>query len=125
MAHRIEGTTIYMPRGDTVTIKVRIMQVNDDGTTEEYIPTETDHIIFSCRHAALKDGGTAYVDSEPIIEKTIPNATQVLALDTNDTIGLGFGRYNYSVTLQGAQGRRTILRGDLILEKETLGQWLQ
>lgn len=123
MAHRIEGTTIYMPRGDTFTTKVVIMQVNPDGTREEYIPTETDVIIFSVRHAALKNGGTAYVDSDPIIEKIVPNATQVLELDTNDTIGLGFGRYNYDIKLLNDQGRRTFVRGDLILEKETLGPW--
>lgn len=88
----IYGTTITMTRGDTVSIGVSILQA--DGT--EYILRAGDSVRF----AVKKD----YLDTEPLILKTLDNLDPKIELLPEDTKDLSFGKYVYDVELTKEDG---------------------
>lgn len=108
----IDGTAITMTRGDTVRIKITIL--NSDGT--EYIPDSTDKIRF-----AMKKN---YTDSECVIKKEIPINTLELVIEPEDTKGLDYGvnkgKYKYDIELTKADGTidTFIPRADFIILEE-------
>lgn len=108
MAARIEDTTIWLTRGDTLQVRLSIK----DAAGEAFTPSEGDVIRF-----AMKE---RYEDSEPLILKTIDNGSLSFQLDPEDTAGLGFGTYRYDVELTTAGGLvdTFIPRAKLILQEE-------
>ena len=108
----VNGTTITMVRGDTLSLQLTIK--NADGTT--YTPASTDAIRF-----ALKKN---YSDANPILNKTIPYNTLTLTLVPNDTKTLGMGdidgRYHYDIEITKADGTvdTIIPRSDFIILEE-------
>ena len=89
---RIVGKTIYLTRGDSFRVKVG-MKLKDGS---EYIPVDGDVVRFAVKRS--------YSDRAPIIEKIIPNDTQILELLPSDTKPLGFGSYVYDCELTTASG---------------------
>ena len=107
----IEGTTITMTRGDTLTVQIIMI-----GENEPYTPQEGDSLRFALKHPKLNGKRTEYVDPEPLIEKQIPTDTQLLRLDPEDTKGLGFGKYVYDIQLTYADGRVDTFIAEAALE---------
>jgi hypothetical protein len=70
---RIDGTTMYLTRGDTLDVTVTIL--NEDGT--EYTPTEYDAVRFAVKNS--------YSDQRTIIYVDIPIDTMRLRLESEDT----------------------------------------
>lgn len=97
--YKVEGTTIKMTRGDTVEITVRPEM--SDGTV--YHPVEGDRVRFAVK-GQLNGKGTAYKDTDPLINKQIPIDTMLLTLEPEDTKPLAFGQYTYDVELTTADG---------------------
>lgn len=97
--YRVDGTTITMTRGDTVIITVAMKR-----GSQTYTPQEGDVIRFAVKRAILNRGETAYVDQEPLIRKVIPNDTQELRLNPDDTKSLAFGTYAYDIEITFANG---------------------
>jgi len=93
----IEDTQILLTRGDTLDCDIIIY----DGNTE-YTPASGDVIKFYLKHAKLNPQQTEYIDTEPVIEKTISGEN--LHLDPSDTASLGFGAYVYDIELTKANG---------------------
>ena len=105
MGYKVIGTTVYLTRGDTLRLKVNIMQEQPDGTKEEYIPQEGDAVRFAVKKDIYK--GVKYTeleDVDPLIIKSIPIDTLILELEPGDTKGLPFGMYLYDVELTMADG---------------------
>ena len=100
MTARIEGTTIYLTRGDTFAATVEIK--NADGSTYEL--QEGDVVRFALKSARMKAGNTDFTDARPLILKTIPNATLRLELAPDDTKCQPFGVYKYDIELTKAGG---------------------
>lgn len=90
--HKINGNNIRLTRGDTLAVRVELW--NKDGT--EYTPQEGDVIRF-----ALKEN---YTQDTPILNITIPNDTQTLTIQPNDTKALAFGEYVYDIEITKADG---------------------
>lgn len=89
--HRISGNNITLTRGDTLQLKVEMF---NGGT--EYTPQAGDVVRFALK----KD----YGDANPILNITIPNATQVLTIEPTDTKTLEFGQYVYDIEITKADG---------------------
>ena len=92
---KIDGTTVWLTRGDTFQTTVTIKQA--DGTA--YTPSGSDEVTFGLKRALFKDGGKEFADSTPLISKTIPIATMTLTLLPTDTEKLSFGHYKYDIEL--------------------------
>lgn len=90
--YTIDGTTISLVRGDSMSLQFAITK---DG--ESYVPVEDDHIRFALKHAEFLPWKTDYKDPEPVLMKVIPYDTLVLKIDPSDTKNLDFGRYVYDV----------------------------
>ena len=88
---RITGTKIELTRGDTLNVYVKMCRKG-----EEYTPKAGDVMRFAMKKH--------YQDAEPVIEKIIPNDTQVLTLEPEDTKALKFGEYVYDIELTFADG---------------------
>ena len=99
MSSSIIGNMIKLTRGDSFNVKVSMY----NGHTE-YIPQEGDVVRFAVKRPKLNPCGTEYVDRQPLINKTIPNDTQVLSLAPADTKSLGFGMYEYDIEITYADG---------------------
>lgn len=91
---KINGTSISLTRGDSLRVQVSIMK---DG--ELYSPSGSDTIRFFMKRGTMNEFRTAYKDQSPLIEKTIPTDTMLLALDPEDTQSLDFGEYVYDVQI--------------------------
>lgn len=96
---RLNGNKIFMTRGDTLRLEVR---VTVDG--EEYSPSDGDVVRFALKREAMNMQRSRYLDSEPLILKTIPNDTMTLELNPEDTKELGFGLYDYDIQITFADG---------------------
>ena len=96
--YKIDGTTIHLTRGDTFETVVQPKQANGS----VYSPVEGDTVRFALKSNVLL--ATGYADSEPLIEKTIPNDTMILEIAPSDTKQLAFGDYVYDVELTYADG---------------------
>lgn len=104
---RIQGTTITMTRGDTLSVTVGIYQGD-----AEYQVQDDDVVRFAMKKS--------YYDSEPIILKTLDNDTLQLQLDPEDTKDLEYGQYVYDIEITMADGTvdTFIAEAKLILAKE-------
>ena len=104
MSYRIDGTTIYLTRGDTLEARVEAIL--------PYIPKEGDSIRFAMK--------ADYEDPEPLLLKDIPTDTMMLVLDPDDTKHLPFGKYVYDIQLTYAGGKTDtfIPKGRLRLTEE-------
>lgn len=100
MSYVVDGTTIKLTRGDSMELDVGI-QINGD----DYIPVEGDSIIFALKKDKMKSDKTAYVDVNPLVQKTISWSTMKLLLEPNDTKNLPFGDYVYDIQITFASGR--------------------
>lgn len=101
MSSCITGDMITLTRGDSFNVKVTM---RDGQTGEEYTPQEGDVVRFAVKSPKLNPCGTEYVESDPLINKTIPNDTQILSLAPADTKTLGFGMYEYDIEITFADG---------------------
>lgn len=91
---RIEGTSIYLTRGDTAYLK--ITPRNKDGS--EYELQEGDKIIFRLKRAVN--------DTFLIVEKEVDTSSLILTLLPEDTEPCGNGRdYLWEAELQTAAGQ--------------------
>ena len=118
MTARIDGTTIYLTRGDTFAATVEIK--NSDGST--YNLQSGDVVRFALKSAKMRAGNTAYSDVNPLILKTIPNATLQLEIAPDDTKKLPFSTYKYDIELTKANGDvdTFINNADFVLMPEVL-----
>lgn len=99
MSCKVDGTTIVLTRGDTMSLKVNILK---DGET--YTPEAGDAVRFALKHNKVKADRTDYTDPEPLILKDIPTDTLILTLDPEDTKDLAFDTYVYDIELTFADG---------------------
>ena len=90
---------VIMTRGDSGSITVSVKQ-----NGSPYTVTSTDTVKFYLKHARMNSRGTEYIDTEPVLTKTIPYTTMVLAFDPEDTKDLDFGEYVYDIELTFANG---------------------
>lgn len=110
----ITGTKITMIQGDSVTIKISIIDVNGD----EYAPESGDRIRFAMKRN--------YTDPNPILVKEIPIDTMELVILPEDTkgldAGLSKGRYKYDIELTKEDGTidTFIPRADFVILEEVL-----
>lgn len=91
MSTRIDGTRIYMTRGDTPTFEVKAI-IASTGT--EYTLGAGDKIYFRLKK-------TPYMD-EVIVTKEVVGGE--LTMDVDDTKSLAFGKYYYCLELVTANG---------------------
>lgn len=89
---KIEGTTIFLTRGDSLYTDITIK--NPDGT--DYIPQAGDSVRFAMKKK--------YQDEEPLILKDIPTESMLLYLEPADTKELAFGKYVYDIELTKENG---------------------
>lgn len=110
MSYRIDGTTIYLTRGDT--FETLVEAILPDPEAEPYIPEAGDSIRFAMK--------ANYDDPEPLVVKDIPIDTMLLVLNPEDTKHLPFGKYVYDVQLTYASGKTDtfIPKGRLRLTEE-------
>lgn len=95
----ITDTTIKLTRGDTLVVVVSMTRAG-----AAYEPVEGDVIKFYLKRAIMKPDRVAYVDTDPLITKTIPTDTLQLKLVPNDTKSLAFGKYAYDIEITFANG---------------------
>lgn len=88
---QINGTTITMTRGDTLSLTIGIMQGED-----EYQVQAGDVIRFAMKRS--------YADNEPLLVKLIDNDSLGLQLDPEDTKDLPFGSYVYDIEITMEDG---------------------
>ena len=91
MSTVVNGTKIYMTRGDTPTLNVNIIIA---ATGEAYTPAAGDSVIFRLKRTPNED--------TILLQKNVEDG--VLAFDVNDTAYLAFGNYRYSLELVTAGG---------------------
>ena len=99
MSSKISGNSITLTRGDTLRVKVTILD-----NEEEYTPIGGDSVRFALKHKTKTADGGEYLDPEPLILKTIPNDTLILELEPSDTKELAFGAYDYDIELTYEDG---------------------
>ena len=85
----IDETTnaIKLTRGDTA--KITVSFTDEQGDPYDF---SEDTVTFAVKRSAF--------DAEPVIEKEIDSETGELVLQREDTIGLEFGDYLYTVTIE-------------------------
>ena len=105
--YKVEGTTIYLTRGDSLFLQLSLRKQR-----APYTPAASDIITFALKRNALNPNRTDFVDTTPIIQKTIPNDTLLLHLAPEDTQSLGFGEYVYDIELEDANGDKDTFIAD-------------
>lgn len=101
MARRLDGTTIYLTRGDTLLLQLDISMKN--GTP--YTPQSGDIITFALKRNRINPNTREFIDSEPLILKEIPTSTLLLELEPEDTASLSFDEpYVYDIQLEYGNG---------------------
>ena len=118
MAYIIEGTKIFLTRGDTFQAEITIYQ--NDSETEVYTPEVGDKVRFALKRDKMTSGDREFVDKQPLILKNIPIDTMILELEPEDTKGLDFGTYAYDIELESASGLVSTFIADatLVLTRE-------
>lgn len=104
MSVKINGTNIFLTRGDTLKLKVNITN---------YTLAKGDYLRF-----AMKE---RYGDDVPVLlNREIPNDTMMLQLDPMDTKKLTMNKaYVYDIELTKANGDvDTFIKGSLTIENE-------
>lgn len=89
---KIEGDKITLTKGDSFYCKVDMQTESGDA----YEPQEGDVIRFGLKLTTS--------DTEPLIEKIIPNDTQILHLEPEDTKNLKVQSYCYDCEIQYENG---------------------
>lgn len=97
--YKVEGTTIYLTRGDSLFLQLSLRKHR-----APYTPDSADVIRFALKRNILNPNRSDFIDSTPLISKTIPNDTLVLELEPSDTKNLGFGEYVYDIEITFANG---------------------
>ena len=97
-----EDNRITIPRGDTASLLVEI--TTDEG--EQYAVKDGDKLTLRVKKKLA--------DSEPCINKEITGSVE-FNIEPEDTEGLPFGSYIYSVRLITAEGKK-----HTIIDRETL-----
>ena len=95
----VEGTKIYLTRGDTFYATVTMRREN-----QEYTPQAGDSLRFVLKRADMVSNQSAYKDTRPLIDIPIPTETCVLKIDSEETKPLKFGNYVYDIELTYANG---------------------
>lgn len=118
MGYSVKGDKITLTRGDTMRLDVGITK-----DEEVYVPDAGDAIRFALKHAETqkdRNGYYEFVDTEPLLVKTIPNDTMVLELVPEDTKELKFGKYKYDCEITFADGTvdTFIENADFVLSPE-------
>ena len=103
---KVEGTNIYMTRGDTATINLSIK----DKDKNEYELGEGDVVVFSAKREVE--------DKNYVIQKTFVD--KEIVIESEDTKLLPFGEYVYDVQLTFVDGKvaTVVTPSKLILEVE-------
>lgn len=103
---KVQGTNIYMTRGDTATINLSIK----DNRKEEYELVEGDVVVFSVKRE-IEDKN--YVLQKAFIDKQI-------VIEHEDTKNLDFGKYVYDIQVTFSDGKVStiITPSELHLESE-------
>ena len=111
-----ENMNITMTRGDTGEFIVECLL--DDETI--YTPQEGDVVTFAVKHKDMRgDSYRDYVDPDPLCEIIIPNDSMILEIRPEDTRPLGFGKYDYQVDIEFANGKvSTFIDATLKITKE-------
>lgn len=108
MSYSVSKNHIKMTRGDTAIFKVSIDYLN---TGEPYTPEEGDSIHFTLKKYLS--------DRTALFSKNISIEDMLLEIDSEDTLGLSFGRYYYDIQLTKANGRIDTFISDILeLTKE-------
>lgn len=109
--YSINGNDISLTRGDSLSMKINIIQ---DGAA--YTPDEGDVIRFAMKHRYTDS------DSNVLINKTVPHDTMTLAIEPSDTKDLKMGTtYVYDVQITTADGDvYTFIKGKFTLTEEVL-----
>lgn len=105
---------IYLTRGDTFVQQIGIY----DGS-EPYELDSGDVVRFALKSAKMNSNRTEFLDSQPIINKVIPNDTLILRVESSETKSLPFGEYFYDIELTKTDGYTdTFINGKLYLTRE-------
>lgn len=109
MSAKIDGTTIYLTRGDTLNLDLDVNFI--DGSP--YVPREGDKCWFSVKK-------TYNSDEEYLIHKEFDLATMSLFLESTDTKTLAYGRYKYDIQMNLANGvvDTVVPRSELVILEE-------
>ena len=110
-----ETMDITMTRGDTCEVQVEC--VIDELI---YVPQEGDVVTFAVRHQTKKgEKYKEYEDPEPVCQIIVPNETLILEVRPEDTRPLEFGKYDYQVDIEFANGKvSTFIDAVLEITKE-------
>ena len=93
MACSIDGTTIWMTRGDTVRIELSLF----DSSGNPYIPEEGDTIYFTVKKS--------HKDKDFLFQRQVDLETLVLTIQPSDTENLQMDKdYEYDMQLTKANG---------------------
>ena len=93
----MEKNKIYHTKGDSLLLYVRMDIKNREGDViDDYKPQEGDKVRF-----ALKK---RYTDPAPLLLVDIPNDTQLLKLEPEDTKDLEVGKYVYDCEITFSDG---------------------
>lgn len=93
MACRIDGTTIWMTRGDTVRIELSLY----DSQGNPYSPDDGDCIYFTVKKS--------YKDKDYLFQKTVDLDHMVLTIEPEDTENLQMNKdYEYDMQLTKFNG---------------------
>jgi len=115
MSYAVDGTKIWLTRGDTFRAKVGIFECDcecSEESEEPYVPQPGDKIRFAAKRK--------WTSSDIVIEKDIPIETQILELQPEDTKELSFRPYVYDIQLTYANGDvDTFIKGILYITPET------
>lgn len=110
-----ETMDIEMTRGDTAELQVECL-IED----LIYVPQEGDVVTFAAKHQTKTgDKYKEYEDPEPVCKIIIPNETMILEIQPSDTRQLAFGKYDYQVDIEFANGKvNTFIDAILDITKE-------
>lgn len=93
MACYIDGTTIWMTRGDTVRIELTLT----DSTGAAYVPDEGDRVVFTVKKS--------YKDKDALIERDLDLTTLTLTINPEDTENFQMNKdYEYDMQLIKVNG---------------------
>lgn len=96
----VDNDTIKLTRGDSLVLKL-LLKLR---TGEVYTPKTGDSIMFGLK-SKLNASRTAYIETEPLVKKSISIEDMILALDPGDTKKLPFGNYAYDIEITFANGK--------------------
>ena len=93
MSCSVNGTSIFLTRGDTAYITVEMF----DAEGNPYVPESGDEIKFTLKKS--------YLSETPLIEKVLDNENLILEINPEDTKDLIMNRdYSYDIQLTKANG---------------------